>query len=125
MGHPYGLRFASGRHSEFSAIDQRSTRTLEIRKGWRIMIGHLHPGKMPDCLSRRLRRLFLLLVAASLGGSIGIVTAAKVSAASPTHDEPASSHETSRGSLVICGGGALPGAVYDRFLELAGGPQAR
>jgi cyanophycinase len=30
-----------------------------------------------------------------------------------------------RGSLVICGGGKLPEPVLNRFLELAGGPQAR
>jgi cyanophycinase len=33
--------------------------------------------------------------------------------------------ETSRGSLVICGGGGLPGPVRQEFIRLAGGPQAR
>ena len=29
------------------------------------------------------------------------------------------------GALVICGGGEIPNAIYDRFVELAGGPRAR
>src|SRR5690242_16833526 len=30
-----------------------------------------------------------------------------------------------KGSLVICGGGDIPDAVYERFVELAGGASAR
>jgi cyanophycinase len=40
----------------------------------------------------------------------------------PPPSEPAA--EIS-GALVICGGGSLPDAVLDRFVELAGGPKAR
>jgi cyanophycinase len=76
---------------------------------------------------------FLWLGAAVLGAMSMMVLSLRVSAEGP---EPASpparvetagqaTRESGAGSLVICGGGRLPDAVHDRFLELAGGPQAR
>ena len=38
---------------------------------------------------------------------------------------PPTPHRPSPGALVICGGGALPEPVWQRFIELAGGPKAR
>jgi cyanophycinase len=49
----------------------------------------------------------------------------------PAEDDPARTFDgsgiagASRGSLVICGGGGLPDAARQRFVELAGGPRAR
>jgi cyanophycinase len=50
---------------------------------------------------------------------------ARLDPAGPVAPDPAPAAVTEPGSLVICGGGRLPDAVHDRFLELASGPQAR
>lgn len=77
------------------------------------------------CLSGRLRRLFFLLMAVSLGGWALIGTSPRVSADGPAPRQVDTVVRPSRGALVICGGGRLPGSVHDRFMELAGGPRAR
>ena len=48
--------------------------------------------------------------------------------ADDNHDTPATDRidpDGIKGSLVLCGGGKLPDAVRDRFIELAGGEKAR
>ena len=45
--------------------------------------------------------------------------------ASPPEKVPVPRPASRGGALVICGGGEIPEPVRDRFLELAGGPQAR
>lgn len=40
-------------------------------------------------------------------------------------EAPASGENEPAGALVICGGGKLPASIFDRFLELAGGQNAR
>jgi cyanophycinase len=62
------------------------------------------------CVDRFALTVFLVVLIAQSGG-----------AGEPVEEEP----EKRRGSLVICGGGALPPAVIDRFCELAGGAEAR
>jgi cyanophycinase len=72
-----------------------------------------------------------LLGAVGLSGAILLVLSFRVSADGPQPSppppglEPAERPAPLRGALVICGGGRLPEAVLDRFIELAGGPQAR
>jgi cyanophycinase len=74
-----------------------------------------------------------LLSAVGLSGAVLFALALRVSAEGPESSSlPASFAPAERpaplpppGALVICGGGRMPEAVLDRFLELAGGPQAR
>jgi cyanophycinase len=67
---------------------------------------------------RHLSALFALACAAlALTG-----TGAPVGPAEEHFDPPP---ERAGGALVIAGGGCLPGAVHDRFLQLAGGARAR
>jgi len=89
------------------------------------MTDHTVSGPTPVCLPERLRRLALLLIISTLGGAAWIVVAPRALAGGPEPLDLAPANSPTRGALVICGGGALPGAVYDRFLELAGGPRAR
>src|SRR4051812_44590696 len=81
-------------------------------------------GPKLDRLSERLHRLFSLLITTGVGGAL-LVVSLRVFAEGP----PAPSHEAverpMRGALVICGGGPLPDAVRDHFMELAGGSRAR
>jgi cyanophycinase len=57
--------------------------------------------------------LSILMVASTLWGGDALGTAGRLP------DEPLP------GKLVICGGGYFPEAVYEKFVELAGGPHAR
>jgi cyanophycinase len=73
-----------------------------------------------------------LLSATGLCGAVLFVLSLQVSAEGPQLASPPARLEPADrpapsvpGALVICGGGRLPDAVVDRFLELAGGPQAR
>jgi cyanophycinase len=76
-----------------------------------------------------------LLSAVGLGGVVLLALSLRVSAEGPEPSSPPASFEPAirpapaplppPGALVICGGGRLPDAVLDRFLELAGGSQAR
>jgi len=70
-----------------------------------------------------------LLVTASLGGAAVAGLSMRVVADGPANGpQPAVGvpvNRPSQGSLVICGGGTLPDSVFERFLELAGGPQAK
>jgi cyanophycinase len=68
-----------------------------------------------------LRPLALLLSLAVVLWSVPTARSAEPAAAG----EPALSAGVAAGSLVIVGGGGLPDAVRDRFLELAGGKSAR
>src|SRR4051812_27416456 len=74
--------------------------------------------------SERLRRLFSLLIATGLGGAL-FVASLRASAGEPVPADRGPAERSTRGSLVICGGGKLPNSVYDRFMGLAGGSQAR
>src|SRR3954468_24864072 len=75
-------------------------------------------------LPERLRRLFSLLIATGLGGALFVASSlASAGEMVPADRRPAD--RPTRGSLVICGGGKLPSSVFDRFIELAGGSQAR
>jgi cyanophycinase len=67
------------------------------------------------------RPLALLL---SLAVVLGCLPAARADGPAPAAD-PGPSVGTAAGSLVIVGGGGLPDAVRDRFLDLAGGKSAR
>lgn len=79
-----------------------------------------------DCLGRRrtaparptLRGLFL-----ALGLLCGLVASACRPGAVAEH--AANTAERGAGSLVICGGGDLPAAIYTEFLALGGGDAAR
>src|SRR4051812_19076781 len=75
-------------------------------------------------LSERLRRLFSLLIATGLGGAL-FVASPRASAGEMVPAGRGPAERPTRGSLVICGGGKLPNSVFDRFMELAGGSQAR
>jgi cyanophycinase len=83
----------------------------------------------PAC--RRLARLGAWLLVASMAlttaGADERVAAGNQDrrADGPAATLPLSPNPGSRGSLVICGGGGLPGSVRQRFLELAGGPKAK
>jgi cyanophycinase len=63
-------------------------------------------------------RLALVLAPACL---VSLTLAARVIPVGPTTSPP----EAPGGSLVIVGGGTIPAAVWDRFVELAGGDNAR
>lgn len=54
-----------------------------------------------------------------LGASLAILAGA------PGEAKPITAYHSPGGTLVICGGGKLPEQVRDRFLELAGGSDAR
>src|SRR5262245_56951241 len=43
----------------------------------------------------------------------------------PALAQPPAQPPEAPGALVVCGGGPLPDAVRDHFIELAGGPRAR
>jgi cyanophycinase len=73
-----------------------------------------------------------VLSAAGLSGAVLFVLSLRVAAEGPGLSSPPARLEPAEkpgpllpGALVICGGGRLPDAVVDRFVELAGGPQAR
>jgi cyanophycinase len=72
-----------------------------------------------------LRRLFFLLIAAGLTGGAVVAMSLRVAAEGPQPESIPSLDRSASGSLVICGGGRLPEAVPQRFLELAGGSEAR
>src|SRR4051794_14839697 len=85
--------------------------------------------RIPTGRAPRTLRYFLyaVLVAGTgvvvhLGASLALTTYA----AGPSERAiPARRAPAGGGALVICGGGRLPETVRDRFLELAGGPEAR
>ena len=61
----------------------------------------------------------LLMICQTMGSSaVGL-------GAEPLPSSESNPQHVSPGSLVICGGGVLPGRLLDRFVELGGGPKAR
>src|SRR4051794_1210332 len=74
-----------------------------------------------SCLPGRLHRLFFLLSVVALGGAGVLVTSLRVSADGPPATATRRTDRPMPGSLVICGGGAMPASVIERFMELAGG----
>src|SRR6202790_5685299 len=75
---------------------------------------------------RRFRALIYGLILAGVGvvATPGVDLTILATASSP--EQVLVSRPASRGgALVICGGGGIPEAVRNRFLELAGGPLAR
>src|SRR4051812_4987294 len=91
------------------------------------MAGRQHYGPKRARPSGGLHRLICLLIAlGGFGFGAGLVVGLpQVSAAEPSTRPADPAERRMKGSLVICGGGRLPGSVLDCFLELAGGPQAR
>ena len=67
-------------------------------------------------------RLALVLAPVCL---VSFALAARVTPIGPADSPTASPREAPVGSLVIVGGGKVPTAVWDRFVELAGGDNAR
>src|SRR5436190_20893060 len=66
----------------------------------------------------------LLAAAAALALLPAALSAAETRAATATTTQPQPQAQAALGSLVIVGGGTLPDAVRDRFLELGGGKKA-
>ena len=91
-----------------------------IHSGEIVMVPHLFHDLMFAPAPGGLRPLALLL---SLAVVLGSLPAAQSAEPAPAGD-PGPPAGTAAGSLVIVGGGALPDAVRDRFIELAGGKNA-
>src|ERR1700722_10090705 len=75
---------------------------------------------------RRFRVFLYGLILAGVGvvGALGINLTILATASSP-EKTVAVKPAAGSGALVICGGGEIPDSIYDRFVELAGGPRAR
>ena len=80
--------------------------------------------------ARPCARRFRALIYGVILAGVGVVATRGVdltilATASPPEKVLVSRPASRGGALVICGGGRIPELVRDRFLELAGGPQAR
>ncbi len=74
---------------------------------------------------RTMRYALYAALAAGAASVIHFGASLAILAGSPGEGPPVATHRASGGALVICGGGRLPEQVRDRFLELAGGRDAR
>jgi len=78
-----------------------------------------YAGQMARCVA-------YLALAAGVATVLQLGASLAILAQSPDPAKPALvSRRASGGALVICGGGRLPDQIRNRFLELAGGPDAK
>src|SRR5579872_6924617 len=96
---------------------------LAARTNHDSVCAHVHSrtnGRIP-----KTGNVIFAALTAILGAALFVVChpvlAGDEAAAMPERIDPAGI----KGSLVICGGGALPDSVRDKFIELAGGKKAR